>query len=55
MTVFELPPKDYLRILVNLESRNGTKADFLSARILKHLPRVSKLLFIFTPSITRLD
>lgn len=55
MTVFELPPSDYFNILVNLESRKGTYAPFLSARILKHFPKVNKLLLMLTPYINRLD
>ena len=48
--VFEFPPKDYWRTLVNLLSLYGIWVDFPSVRELITFPRVVKLALIFLAS-----
>jgi hypothetical protein len=51
ITVLVLPPKESLSNRVSLESRYGTKPDFLefSLKIIIQFPSASKLLLIFDP------
>ena len=48
--VFELPPKDYCRTLVNLLSLYGTWEDFPSVNALMTFPNAVKLILIFLAS-----